>query len=309
MKVIYGLGKTKLRFSNPIVAIGIFDGLHRGHQILIKKLVNRVRKVHGQSIVLTFYPHPVHVLHPEVYLPYIISLTHRLKLLEEMGVDVCIVEKFTKSFSKLTPDEFVVKYLVKKIGVKEIFVGDDFRFGARREGNSIVFNEMASRYGFVFHAVHPIKATKGKVSSTDIRKLIEEGRLKDAEKFLGRPVGLLGKVERGDSRGKSIGFPTANIYADNEVFPPRGVYAVYVEINHKRYKGMANVGFAPTFHKQSRRMHVEVNIFDWNQNLYGKEILIEFIKKIRDEKIFPSVDQLIEQLQKDKKVSNKVLKN
>ena len=143
MKVIYGFGKTKLNFSYPVVAIGIFDGLHRDHQTLIKQLVKRARSVKGQAIVLTFYPHPVHVLHPEVYLPYIISLSYRLKLLQDLGVDVCIVGKFTKAFSHLTPDEFVLKYLVRRIQVKEVFVGDDFRFGVHREGNSVLFSEMA----------------------------------------------------------------------------------------------------------------------------------------------------------------------
>lgn len=307
MKVIYGLGPTKYNFSYPVIAIGIFDGVHKGHQELIKKLIVCAKKRHGQAIVLTFHPHPVHVLHPEIYLPFITSLPYRLKLLEELGVDVCIVAKFDKKFSRIQPETFIKEYLVKRIKVREVFVGDDFRFGVGRSGDRDYFQQMAARYNFIFHAVNPIKAHQGKVSSTDIRKFIEEGDLSQASKYLGRPVAILGKVLKGDRRGTRLGFPTANIYNSDEILPPRGVYAVKVKLAKKLYKGMANVGFCPSFHQSSRRMHVEVHLFRFNKDLYGQEILVQFIQKIRDEKIFSSLPELVEQLKKDQHISQKIL--
>ncbi len=293
MKVIYSRGSTNLNFSYPVVAIGIFDGVHKGHQVLIKKLIACAKKHHGQAIVLTFHPHPVHVLHPEVYLPLINTLPYRLKLLEELGVDVCMVVKFDKHFSRLQPEAFIKKYLVNRIKVKEVFVGDDFRFGVDRSGDRNFFHEMASRYNFIFHAINPKKAQNSKVSSTHIRKFIEEGKLELASKYLGRPVAILGKVLKGDRRGKRLGFPTVNLYNQDEVLPPRGVYAVRIKLNKHSYKGMANVGFCPSFNQSSRRMHVEAHIFNFNKNLYDKEILIQFIQKIRDERIFSSHRSLL----------------
>jgi riboflavin kinase / FMN adenylyltransferase len=308
MQVIYNLGQLPKKIPNPVAAIGIFDGIHVGHQALIKQTVNRAKKIKGASVVLTFFPHPVHVLHPEVYLPYIISLSHRLKLLDELGIDFCIVITFTKTFSRLSPEQFIKNYLVRKLKVKEVFVGDDFRFGADRQGTSQYFKDLSKKYSFVVNAIHPLKGAKGKVSSTEIRKLIEEGDLRKAEYFLGRPVSFMGKVIKGDSRGALLGFPTANLEINNEILPPRGVYAVRIIVLDKKYSGMANVGFRPSFKKRNRQMNLEVHIFDFNKKIYGEVIIVEFFKKIREEKIFSSPAELIHQLKKDEVVSRNLLK-
>jgi riboflavin kinase/FMN adenylyltransferase len=308
MQIIYNLGQLTKKIPKPVAAIGIFDGIHVGHQALIKQTVKRAKKIKGTSVVLTFFPHPVHVLHPEVYLPYIISLPHRLKLLDELGIDLCVVIAFTKTFSRLSPEQFIQNYLVRKLNVKEVFVGDDFRFGADRLGTIQYFKDLSTKFGFIVNSIHPLKGEKGKVSSTEIRKLIEAGDLKKAEYFLGRPVSFMSDVIKGESRGSLLGFPTANLEIKNEILPPRGVYAVKIISEGKKYSGMANVGFRPSFHKQNRQMNVEVHIFDFQKRIYGQLLIVEFLHKIREERIFSSPAELIKQLKKDEIISRKLLK-
>ena len=270
MKVIYGIGRLKSPFKNSVLAIGVFDGLHIGHQELIKKTIERAKAIGGTSIVLTFSPHPVHVLHPEIHLPLIVSLPYRLKLIEELGVDISLVIRFTKQFSKLSSEKFIKEYLVKFLAAKEVFVGDDFRFGQNRSGTLDYFKEAAKIYGFKVHGVHPVGGSQHKISSTDIRNLISEGKLDEAKQFLGRPVSIMGVVKKGEQRGRILGFPTANIEWHDEILPPLGVYAVGVEIDKKVFRGMANLGRRPTFKAAKSPVNIEVHIFDFNKNIYGK---------------------------------------
>ena len=225
MKVIYGIGKTKFPFPNPVLTIGVFDGLHKGHQKLIRQMVRRAEKLKGTSIVMTFHPHPIKVLHPQKYLPYIISLDYRLKLINQLNVNVCYVVKFTKKLSDLTPEKFVEKYIVQEINPKEIYIGPDFSFGKDHKGSGEALKALSKEYGF---KVKPVKAfllkesvpcheTFQKIGSTLIRYLISEGRLKEAAKYLGRRVSIMGKVMHGDARGRKLGFPTLNIYPADEV--------------------------------------------------------------------------------------------
>ena len=299
MKVIYDLGKDKLRLRNAVVAVGVFDGIHRGHQALIECAVRRARALKGQAVVMTFWPHPVCVLHPDVYLPMIVSLSYRLKLIAALNVDTAIVVKFTKAFSGLSPEKFIKDYLVKFLRPKEVFVGDDFRFGQNRSGSLKYFKEEGRRFGFKVDIVHPVKGDDKKISSTLIRQLIAGGKLKKAKELLGREVSILGKVAKGDGRGRTLGFKTANIYPDCEVIPPLGVYAVWATISGKRWKAMANVGRRPSFKSYEDGVVIEVHIFDFNQNIYGKEIVVEFLDHIRDEKAFSSRENLVEQLHRD----------
>ncbi len=287
MKVIYGIGKDKSVFKNIILVIGIFDGVHVGHQELIKRALKRAKAIRGCVFILTFFPHPVQVLHPQERLPWIISLPLRLKFFEQLGVSGCVVIKFTKQFSHLVPEQFIQKYLVNYIRPKEIFVGEDFRFGQNRVGTIDYFKEAGKRYGFKVNAVHSVARQKSKkISSTTIRALIARGKLKEASILLGRSVAMMGKVERGDGRGKILGFPTANIDPGREVLPPVGVYAARVRIEKKILDGMVNIGMRPSFKSRKRRMNVEVHIFDFNQNLYGKNIIVEFIKIFVEKNIF-----------------------
>jgi len=301
MKVIYGIGKVPKKIQNAVLAMGVFDGLHLGHQQLIRRAIKQAKAINGQTLVMTFHPHPVHVLRPDAALPLIVSLSHRLKLIEDMGVAKCIVINFTKQFAKLSPQKFIKRYFVDHICPKEIFVGEDFRFGKDRGGGLNCFKMIGQKYGFKVNDVKHVnlKESRGKIGSTLIRQLIIDGKLKQAEKLLGRKISVMGKVVKGDSRGKILGFPTANILPENEVVLPLGVYAVKVLLKKKWYHGMANVGQRPSFQPSSNAVHTEVHIFDFNRNIYGQNIFMEFTKKIRSEKIFPTQESLISQLKRD----------
>jgi riboflavin kinase/FMN adenylyltransferase len=299
MKVMYGIGGAdQPRLKNTIVAIGIFDGVHKGHQFLIRRMVACARRRKAKSVLVTFHPHPAQVLHKRE-ISYLVSLPHRLKIIESLGVDLALVIRFTKSFARLKPEEFVKNYLVERFGIKEVFVGDDFRFGENRSGDVDIFTRMGEKYGFKVNHLHPVKKTKEKISSTQLREFIREGRLDEAASMLGRRVSILGKVVRGDGRGKKLGFPTANIQFDCDVLPPTGVYIVFLAWKGKRYPALANIGFRPSFKNQNGRLHLEVHILDFNKNIYNQEVTVEFVKKIRDEQKFPSAADLVSQIQKD----------
>lgn len=299
MKVIYGIGKAKNSFKRPVLVIGVFDGLHLGHQMLIKRAIRKAKVLKAATVVMTFHPHPVHVLHPEVELPLIVSLPYRLKLIEDLGVDACIVIPFSKNFSQVAPEQFIRHYLVDYLNPQEVFVGDDFRFGQNRNGTLNFFEQAGHRYGFHVNVVHQVQDHHRKIGSTLIRQLIAEGKLHHARRLLGRYVSVMGKVSKGDARGKTLGFPTANIYPQNEIIPPLGVYAVNVIVGKMNLQGVANVGRRPSFKTKDNRVNVEVHILDFHKNLYGKEIIVEFIKKIRNEKIFNLKEKLIQQIQRD----------
>ncbi len=306
MNVIYAIGKVKKKFKNAVVAIGVFDGVHRGHQALIQGAVRRARQIGGEPLVMTFWPHPVHVLRPELGLPYIISLQHRLKLIEEFGAKACIVIHFTRRFARLSPEQFIQRYIVAHVSPKEIYVGNDFRFGQGREGTLEYFEQVGAKYGFKVRAVDAVKTGKKKIGSSIIRQLIGEGRLAQAARLLGRAVSVMGKVVHGDGRGKTLGFPTANIFIQNGVIPPLGVYAVRVRFGKKIFNGMANIGRRPSF-KKNDSVHLETHIFDFHRSLYNKEIIVEFVQRIREEKKFGSNTQFITQLRNDRARARRVL--
>ncbi len=299
MNVIYGIGKLKKAFKNVVLVIGVFDGVHRGHQALIQGAIRRAKQIGAEPLVMTFWPHPVHVLRPELGLPYIVSLHHRLKLIEELGAKGCIVVHFTRRFARLSPEQFIRDYIVARIDPAEIYVGNDFRFGQGREGTLEYFEQAGAKYGFKVRVVDAVKAGKKKIGSSIIRQLISEGKLTRAAKLLGRGVSVMGKVVRGDGRGKKLGFPTANIFIQNGVIPPLGVYAVRVRIGEKTLEGMANIGRRPSF-KKNDRVHLETHIFNFHRSLYNKEIIVEFVQKIRNERKFDSPDQFITQLRNDR---------
>ena len=298
MKVIYGISHWKKPFNNPVLAIGVFDGVHLGHQDLMRATIKKARAIQGASVVMTFSPHPVQVLHPEDHLPLITPLPYRLKLLEKLGIDVCLVVHFTKKFSHLSPEQFIRHYIHRAIKAKVIIVGDDFRFGQDRAGTLNLFQEAGKKYGFKVIGLHQVKRNKKVISSTLIRRWVGEGKFTKASRLLGRPVALYGKVVRGDARGKNLGYPTANIDLDQSIIPPLGVYAVNVFLDGKKYRGVANIGRRPSFHKNDP-VKLEVHIFNFYKNIYGKEINVELLKKIRNERYFFSKEKLVRQIHHD----------
>lgn len=307
MKIIYEIGQLKKPLTDSVVAVGVFDGVHKGHQKLIKKAVAAAKRFGSKSVVMTFSPHPVSVLHPKFELSLITSLGHKTKLIEALGVDVLIVIKFTKAFAFQSPEKFVKDYIADKLCPREIFVGDDFRFGSGRSGETGSFQAVASSYGIKVNVIKIVKNGDMKISSTDIRNLIKSGSLNKAKKLLGRHVSVEGRIVKGDARGRKLGFPTANIVPDKEVIPPLGVYAVIVTIDDKKYAGVTNVGLCPVFRKNAENVTIETFIFDFNKNIYGKVIQVAFVKKLRDEMYFKTQEALIEKMRKDESKARRIL--
>ena len=305
MKVISLNRHFKLHLKKTCIAIGIFDGVHRGHQYLIKQMLTRARRLHVQPVVITFFPHPAHVLRPDLKLGYLISLQERFRLLGELGVSTCLVVRFDRSFAKMPPQKFIKDVLVKKLGVKAIFVGEQFCFGKDRSGDAALFQKLAPEYGYEMHAMPSLKQGREVISSMRTRKLITEGKLNESSRLLGRAVSLCGAVVKGSERGRLLGFPTANVAYESDIIPPQGVYAVKVLLNKEEYTAIANIGTRPSFEKHNTKLLLEVYILDFSKNIYGKRIEVQFLKKIRNEKKFPNAPALINQIQKDEVFARK----
>lgn len=306
MKDISVLGKDSPPLKNTVVAIGIFDGVHVGHRSLIEKMVAVGRKKKLKTVVLTFHPHPAQVLR-NVPINYLTSLRRRIDLIKSLGVDKVWVIEFTKKFARLSPKEFVQEYLIKRLGVKEVFVGDDFRFGENRTGDVVLFEEMGKKFSFKVHHVHTIKKIHHKISSSWLRELILTGKLKQASRLLGRLVSVSGKVIQGRQLGKILGFPTANLQIEGGILPPNGAYIVQVFMGSRKWWGISNIGFRPSVSSLKQQPLLEVHLLDFHRNIYQKELIVEFLKKIRNEKKFPSVDRLVSQIKKDEKSARRYL--
>jgi len=302
MKIHRDVTRKRLLPRGSVVTIGVFDGMHRGHARLVRAVVRQSRRLGVPSVVVTFCPHPVHVLRPKIYCPLIVSLDYRLKILESLGVDHCAVIPFKKSFARLSPRSFIEKYLVRPFSPKLIMVGDDFRFGHSRRGTGEMFRQIGRRRGFDFMAVSTREHGWKRFSSTRIRDFIIRGKLSMAARLLGRPVSIYGRVIHGDARGHRLGYPTANINPVNELLPPSGVYVVLVRYGERVFPGVASIGRRPSF-KKICPVNVETHIFNFHQDLYGKCIIVEFLYRIRDEKVFRSAQDLIEQIHKDEQVA------
>ena len=291
------------------VAIGVFDGVHIGHRAVIRKAVRCGRKTRAESIALTFDPHPAKVIGGHMAAPSLISLDHRIRLIGELGVDTLVVLSFTKVFANLSPEKFIKGILAEKLGAKSVFVGEDFYFGKKASGNAALLKKLAGKYGFAVCVVKPVKALRLVVSSSRVRRLIVSGRLNEAAKLLGRPVSVLGTVVSGARIGRRLGYPTANINPHHEVIPPSGVYAVKAGVDGRLYGGVLNIGTKPTFYApRDMEPAIEVNIFGFNDHIYGRDIEVQFVKKLRDEIRFRKIDDLIAQIRKDTEVARRVLK-
>lgn len=303
MKVISLNGRSKLHLKKTCAAIGIFDGMHCGHQYLIKQMLSTAKRLKAQPIVITFFPHPVHVLRPDVKLEYLSSLFDRLVLLAKWGVDTCVVVRFNLGFARMDPQKFIENILVKKLGVKAVFVGEDFRFGKARLGDIALLQERSAECGYEMHAVSQLKYAREIISSTRIRQLVRTGKLDQAARLLGRAVSVSGAVVKGAARGRSLGYPTANIAYEADIIPPQGVYVVRVLWDKKNYPAIANIGTRPSFEKQNSKLYLEVHILDFSGNMYGQHLQVEFLQKIRNEKTFSSPQSLIRQIQKDESLA------
>ncbi|MZG52671.1 MAG: bifunctional riboflavin kinase/FAD synthetase [Nitrospinae bacterium] len=297
MKIVRGTKNISGPFPYPVVTLGNFDGVHAGHQILFRKAAEIAREKEGTSIAFTFEPHPLKIIAPEKVPPLLTHFHKKMELIEACNIDSVICADFTRKFADQRPRDFSKDILKEKIGAREIVVGFDYAFGRGREGTIPYLKKMGEEFGFVVNVVDPIQLDGLTVSSSHVRELIEAGNMESAQKFLGRHYSIVGPVVSGYKTGQAIGFPTANIDTSKVQIPGTGVYAVRMIYQKKSYDAVANIGFNPTF--QRDRLSVEVHIFDFNQAIYGKEIEVEFISRIRSEIEFESKDDLVVQINKD----------
>lgn len=288
---------------NPVVTIGTFDGVHLGHKKVIKRLQELAKNVNGETVIFTFYPHPRLVLKThQNELRLINTLEEKKLLLEAAGVDHLVIYPFTKEFSKLSYTDFVEKILVGQIGMKSLVVGYDHKFGHKRKGTYEDLKVYSDKLNFNIEQLEVLNVDTIDISSTKIRHALAEGDIQTTNKYLGHRYFIKGIVVDGKKIGHEIGFPTANIDPQEsyKLVPRDGVYAVKVEIDDVMYTGMLNIGFRPTVNHQMDNRSIEVNIFDFDQNIYYKNISVYFYKRIRNEQMFKGVDALKEQLKKDK---------
>ena len=309
MKIIQGFSHPE-KLENAYLTIGVYDGVHRGHKHVLSTLVDDAAKRNGNSVVITFHPHPLRVLMPEYAPPNITSTGHKMRLLEEIGIDYCFVLHFDSDFAKVPPESFFNDYLMKYFDIKEICVGYDSAFGHKKQGNLDLLMDLGEKNNFMVKHIAPLKIDDVIVSSTHIRKLVVAGEFELVEYMLGRPYSLFGTVVKGDTVGRSIGYPTANIDPHHEAIPPSGVYAVKVFLDKKQYSGILNIGYKPTFKEKNNLVEtIEVHILDFEGDIYDKDLEIIFLKKLRDERRFPSTKELIEQINKDEKDAREYIKN
>ena len=302
MKIYQGISAFKpLNF--PVVTTGTFDGVHQGHKIIINRLKEVAKKNSGESVLLTFFPHPRMVLQPDNDLKLLNTIDEKAELLEEAGIDHLIVHPFTKQFSRLTSIEFVRDILVNRLGTKKLVIGYDHHFGRNREGSFEHLSEFGPLYGFGVEEIPAHDVDQVNVSSTKIRNALNEGDMETANTFLGYNYFLNGKVVHGDKLGRKLGFPTANIDTEStyKLIPKKGIYAVEVELNGEIIQGMANIGTRPTVENNDGTLKIEVHLFDFNADVYEKKLKVIFLKRIRDELKFSSLEALTIAMEKDKR--------
>ena len=309
MKLIQDLHQIKKPFKNAVISIGNFDGVHIGHQALFHEVIEKADAMGGTSIAMTFEPHPIRVLKKNNNPPLITLYEQKIELISNSDIDVLICVPFTHEFAAISARSFVEDILVKQIGMKAIVVGKDYTFGRNREGSIDLLKEYAKELDFEVIVSNWIQVSRdraNRISSTRIRELVIDGKVRDAQPLLGRNYQIRGIVSRGRDRGgRLLGCPTANITLQDELCPKTGVYAVTVECLGQKFKGVANIGYSPTF--DDLQFTVEVHILDFSGDLYGKEIRVNFIERLRDEIRFNSIEELSDQIQKDIQHAREIL--
>jgi riboflavin kinase/FMN adenylyltransferase len=284
-------------FPHPVVTLGNFDGIHLGHQAILARVVSEARVRQGTAMVVTFHPHPLVVLRPSLALPLILSLREKLQLLATHNIHGVFLQHFTPAFSRLTPEEFVQRYLVEAIGAEKIIVGHNVSFGRDRAGRAETLEQIGRLRGIEVEIVGPVLLDHREVSSTAVRTLLGAGDMRSVARLLGRPYMVSGRVEKGFQRGRGLGFPTANLRPRADMLLPNGVYAVFVTVGEQEIPGVANVGVNPTFGGNKRT--IEAHLFDFSANLYGQRLRVAFVEHLRGERQFPSVQELVRQIQED----------
>ena len=306
MEVLYGLNKVQSG-KKSVITVGTFDGVHLGHRKIIKEVLKEAKDRDMISTLMTFEPHPKTVVQDSPHkIKLLTTLDEKLQILQDLGLERIIIAKFTREFSEMSYKYFVDDILLNLFQVAIVIIGYDHSFGRNRMGNFRELEKLSNLYAFDLKEVGPLKIENQTVSSTQIRNFIDQGDVESASKMLGHYYSMQGIVIKGEGRGQRLSFPTANLMIENQnkLLPKEGVYVVKCLIVNREYRGMANIGYKPTFGGVNRT--IEVHIFDFSDDIYGEKISVKFIKRLRDEVKFSSEEQLIKQLELDKKNSNKI---
>jgi riboflavin kinase/FMN adenylyltransferase len=299
MKVLRAIDDLATLPEPSHLAIGVFDGLHLGHQAVIGRALESSRETGGSAVVVTFDPHPVRVLRPEKAPRLLTSTRHKVKLIEKLGVDAVLLLEFNLEFSKTPPESFIEKLVRAANRLSQICVGQEWTFGANRSGSIRLLEELAPKLGFQVASVPPVLIGERVVSSTLIRSAVECGDLESAAKYLGRDFTILGTVTEGRQLGRRLGFPTANLRAHNELFPPNGVYIAKAFYRGSQYGGVVNIGVRPTIENETGERILELHLFDFDEQIYGEDIEVAFFEYLRPEQKFSGVEELQAQIQRD----------
>ncbi len=311
MKLLIGASNIKPNLDYPVVAIGNFDGVHLGHQTILAKAISRAKANNGNAVLLTFEPHPRRYFFPEKTFKLLNTFQVKTRIIENYGVDVTYTTEFNRSFAELSPEDFAKEFLHKKIGAKEVVVGSNFKFGKDRAGTVDDLVHFGKTLGFSVITPDPVVVEDRVVSSSEIRKLLNEGNVKLAAKMLGRYYTLEGKVIHGDDIGSSLGFPTANIRLPNELIPKNGIYAARADFlktdGYGTKEGVVYIGTKPTFDKKV--LSLELHLFDFEKDLYDKRVRVTLIDWIRGDELFENEADLIKEIKKDIEKTREILKN
>jgi riboflavin kinase/FMN adenylyltransferase len=299
MQILHSIPQLS-RLRGPLfLAIGVFDGVHLGHQAVISTSATHAESASGTPVVVTFDPHPIKVLRPD-NAPHLITATqHKIDLIRGLGVGHLLVIQFDKAFAATEPEEFVRQLATQSKPLREICVGHEWSFGKNKKGNLDLLKKLGGRWNFNVVGIPPVTVNGSVVSSTAIRHSIEAGDLVKAATMLGRDYTILGTVMHGDNLGKKIGFPTANLSAHSEQFPPNGVYVAEAILEGKAYPGVINLGYRPTVTSEKSERVLEIHLFDFDRDIYGKDLEVRFVRYLRPEKKFENVDALSRQIRLD----------
>jgi riboflavin kinase/FMN adenylyltransferase len=301
MKVFKRLEDFPGNFPKPVATIGNFDGVHLGHQHLIRDLVERAEKIGGTPTVITFHPHPLQVLAPDNAPRQMQTLEQKLATIELYGIRLVIVIPFDRDFAQIRAHDFAVKILWGLLHLHEVYVGPNFAFGHRREGSFNLLKEIGEEKGFLVGKIHQVQFRGSRVSSTAVRQALVSGQVALARRLLGRPFSLEGPVVHGERIGEEIQFPTANVQAVNELAPRKGVYITRIALDDRRYPAVTNIGTRPTVTgtDEEAETSIETHILDFRENLYGRKLTVEFLARLRDEHRFPNLEALAGQIRRD----------
>jgi riboflavin kinase/FMN adenylyltransferase len=304
--VYYDLPPEPGPFSRTVLTIGNFDGVHLGHRAILSRVLHRARELKAQAVAITFEPHPMKVLRPGLQMPLLTTPEQKIDLLAGSGLEAVVVLPFTREFAAQPAREFVRRYFCEGLRAREVVVGHDYCFGRNREGNIDLLKEMGRTHGFTVQVVWAVEVDGAVVSSSLIRALLRLGKVREAEKLLGRTYEVTGRVVPGKGRGaKLLGVPTANLRPENELLPASGIYAVLVHRGAKILPGVANIGTCPTFDNQE--LALEVHLLNFSGDLYGENLAVEFVARLREERRFPSLQELAAQIRADIAQAGRVL--